>query len=84
MNRALTLRAIGSGPVPFANTLACFQIVRAVLGAAGQALVHLLIDCAAVLALPAGFAVALAGHAGAMAGAQGIKTVIWKPTKSRM
>lgn len=66
----------------FAHTLACFQIVRAVFGAAGQALVHLLIDGAAVLALPAGLAVALAGHAGAMAGAQGIKAVIWMPTKS--
>lgn len=73
---ALTLRTIWSRPVALADALSRFQVVGAMLGAAGQALVHLLINGAAILALPAGLAIALPGHAGAMAGAQWIKAII--------
>lgn len=74
-DKKLTLRTVRSGPVAFANARAGLQIVGAVLGAAGQALVHLLVDGAAVFALPAGLAVALAVDARPVAGARRIDTV---------
>jgi len=48
-----------------------------VLGAAGQALVHLLVDRAAILALPSGLAIALSGDAGAVSRAQRIQAVVF-------
>lgn len=51
------------------------QVIRAMLRAAGQALVHLLVHCATVLALPTGLAVTLAGDAGSVARAGGIQAV---------
>jgi len=71
------LGAIGPRPVAFAHTLSRFQIVGSVLGAAGQALVHLLVDRAAILALPSGLAIALSGDAGAVSGAQRIQAVVF-------
>lgn len=52
-----------------ANAGRRFEVVRAVIGAAGQTLVHLLIDLVAPLALPPGLAVTLAGDTGAVAAA---------------
>jgi len=55
-----------------------FEVVRAVVGAARQALVHLLIDLVAPLALPAGLAVTLAGYTGAVTAAGRVGAVRWK------
>lgn len=72
----LTLRAIRSRPVPLADALARLQVVGSVLGTAGQALIHLLVDRSTVLALPARLAVALAGDTGAVSGAEWIQAVV--------
>lgn len=64
-----------SGPVTIADAGGRLQVVGSVLGAAGQALVDLLVHRAAVLALPACLAVALAVDAGAVARAGGIQAV---------
>lgn len=64
-----------AGPVAIADAGGRLQVVRSVLRAAGQALVHLLVHCATVLALPAGLAVTLAGDAGSVTGARRIQAV---------
>lgn len=59
----------------FANAGRRFEVIRAVIGTAGQTLVYLLIDLTAPLALPAGLAVTLARDTGAVATAVRIGTV---------
>lgn len=73
---SFTLGAVGTRPVALADTLAGLQVVGSVLGAAGQALVHLLVDRAAVLALPPSLAVALSWHTGSMSWTEWIQAVI--------
>lgn len=73
--RRLTLSTVVSRPVAITDTGGRFQVVGAVLRAAGQTLIDLLVHSAAVLALPAGLAVALATDAGAVAGAGRVQAV---------
>ena len=58
-----------------ANAGRRFEVVRAVIGAAGQTLIHLLINLIAPLALPAGLAVTLAGDTSAVSAAVRIRAV---------
>lgn len=81
---AARLRAINSGPVLLANAGRGLEVVRAVIGAARQTLVHLLIDLIASLALPARLAVTLAGDTGAVAAATRVGTVGWKSRERRI
>lgn len=64
-----------SSPVAITDAGGRLQVVRSMFGAAGQALVDLLVNSAAVLGLPAGLAVALAVDAGSVARAGGIQAV---------
>ena len=72
---ATRLRAIDPGPVLLANAGRRFEVVCPVIGAARQALVHLLVHLIAPLALPTGIAVTLAGDTCAVTVAVGIGTV---------
>lgn len=64
-----------SRPMAVTDAGGGLQVISSVFRAAGQTLIDLLVNSSAVLALPAGFAVALAGDAGAVARARGIQTV---------
>jgi len=58
-----------------ANAGRRFEVVRAVIGAARQTLVYLLINLIASFALPTGLAVTLAGDTSAVAAAVRIRAV---------
>lgn len=81
---AARLRAINTGPVLLANTGRGLEVIRAVIGTARQALIHLLIDLIASFALPARLAITLAGDTGAVTAAVGVGTVGCKSRESRI
>jgi hypothetical protein len=57
------------------HALTRLQVVGAMVRTPGQALIHLLVHNAAVVTLPAGFAVTLAGNARTVAGAGWIDAI---------
>lgn len=61
-----------------ADTGCGFQVVRAMIRATWQTLVHLLVDLVASFALPTGFAVTFTGNAGTVTAAVRIGTIGWK------
>lgn len=64
--------------MPVTNTGGGFQIICTMFRASGKALVNLLVDHAAVLGLPAGFAVALAIDTGAVSRAGGVQAISYR------
>lgn len=56
LERAPTLRTIGSCPMTFADTCAGFQIICATFRASGQTLINLLVNGAAIFTLPSSLA----------------------------
>lgn len=68
------LRAVGAGPVTFADAGGGLEVVVSVVRAAWQALVHLLVSCSAIFALPARFTKALTGNAASVTGTSRVLT----------
>lgn len=69
------LWTIYTGPVSLADATSGFEVVRAVVRATRQTLVHLLVDLVTPFTLPTCFAIAFASNAGAVTTAVWIRTI---------
>jgi hypothetical protein len=80
---AARLGAVHPRPVVLADAGRGLEVVGPVLGASGQALVDLLVDLLAALALPTCLAVAFALDAGAVASAVRVRAVRCRDQEER-